>query len=131
MAGDFVGRGWAFPIMPDASGMLRYSEGDENIEKSLQVLLLTRLRERRMRPKLGTEVEDLVFAPGSRAVLSRLERMVRDAVRDWEPRVELLEVRPELDPDDETRAIVSIDYRVRRTQNRFSLVFPYYLQGTG
>lgn len=131
MQRDFLGAGWPFPILPDASGRIGYSEGDRNIEQSLRALLLTRLRERRMRPDLGTEAEDLVFAPGSPANLSRLEAMVRSAVRDWEPRVEVLDVRPELDPDDETRALVSIDYRIRRTQSRFSLVFPYYLQGDG
>jgi uncharacterized protein len=131
MARDHIGAGWRFPILPDASGRLGYSSGEANIEETLRVLLLTRMRERRMRADLGTLAHDLVFAPGSAVNLGRLEASVRDAIRDWEPRVELLSVRATLDPEDETRALCEVDYRVRRSQNRVSLVFPYYLEQAG
>jgi hypothetical protein len=52
---------------------------------------------------------------------------VRDAVRDWEPRVDLDDVTAEADPNDPTRVTVSIDYRVRRTNTSANLVFPFYL----
>jgi hypothetical protein len=48
-------------------------------------------------------------------------------VTAYEPRVELLEVLAELDPRDETRVNVSVSYRVRRSNSRQSMVFPYYL----
>jgi uncharacterized protein len=128
MAREYIGAGFRFPILPDAAGRLGYSSGDANVEQSLRVLLLTRLRERRMRPALGTVVHDALFSPGSTAFLSRIENSVREAVRDWEPRVQLLGVQASLDPEDETRAVVAIEYLVRRTQNRLSLVFPYYLE---
>ncbi len=131
MERDFLGTGWSFPLLPDASGKLGYSSDDRNIEESLRILLLTRVRERVMRPRLGTVIEDSVFAPGSPAHLTRIESSVREALRDWEPRVEVIDVHASLDPDDETRALVAIDYRIRRTQNRLSLVFPYYLEEGG
>ncbi len=28
---DFLGRGWAFPILPDAGGSLRYVAEDDNV----------------------------------------------------------------------------------------------------
>ena len=49
MSRQFLGRGWRFPILPDSSGRLGYSEGEENVEHSLRVLLLTALGERVMR----------------------------------------------------------------------------------
>jgi phage baseplate assembly protein W len=62
------------------------------------------------------------------------------AVRDFEPRVDLLEVRAEPNtaepgtmPEassvgrEEARVTVSISYKVRRTNSRFNLVFPFYL----
>ena len=127
MAGAFVGRGWRFPILPDASGALGYVEGEANVEQSLRITLLTELGQRVMRPDFGSKAPRLVFAPGSQQYLSLLETTVREAVRDWEPRVELESVRAEIDPDDQTRVTVTVAYKVRRTNTRQNLVFPFYL----
>ena len=40
---------------------------------------------------------------------------MREALAAWEPRVDVLEVSAELDPDDETHATVQLSYRVRRS----------------
>lgn len=127
MSGAFIGQGWKFPILPDAGGRLGYVGGKDNVEQSLRILLLTSLGERVMRPTLGCKAPRLVFAPGSAQFLHLLETSVREAVRDWEPRVELDQVRAETDPGDETRAIVSISYRIRSSNTRGNLVFPFYL----
>ena len=140
MADDFRGRGWRFPILPDETGSLGWCDGQPNIEQSLKVLLLTALGERVMRPTFGTEAPRMVFAPGSEQYLRLLEQSISAAVRDFEPRVELLDVRAEPGvavagsmPDagsagrEEARITVAIAYKVRRSNSRFNLVFPYYL----
>jgi phage baseplate assembly protein W len=140
MANEFVGRGWRFPILPDETGSLGWSEGQPNVEQSLKILLLTAVGERVMRPTFGTEAPQLVFAPGSEQYLRRLEQSIQEAVRDFEPRVDLLEVRAETGTSDpgtmpeagsvgreEARVTVSISYKVRRSNSRFNLVFPFYL----
>jgi Bacteriophage baseplate protein W len=127
MAREFLGRGWRFPILPDEAGHLTYTDGDDNVEQSLRLLLLTRLGERVMRPTFGSDAPRLVFAPGSERYLRLLETTIGEAVRDWEPRVRLDDVRAEADARDETRVIVSIAYLVRATNSRLNLVFPFYL----
>ena len=127
MANEFVGTGWRFPILPDLTGGLRYASGDENVEQSLKILLLTNLGQRVMRFDFGSKAPGLVFSPGSVQYLGLLETTIREAVRDWEPRVELEEVRAEPDLDDESRITVNIGYRVLRTNTRNNLVFPFYL----
>jgi phage baseplate assembly protein W len=127
MADPLQGRGWRFPILPDATGSLGYVEGDDNVGQSLRILLLTQLGERMMRPGFGCAAPRLIFAPGSLQFLSLLERTVRETVRDWEPRIDLDDVRAEADPADETRVTVAISYRVRRSNSRSNLVFPFYL----
>lgn len=127
MARELLGTGWRFPLLPDETGGLGYTSGEPNVEQSLRILLLTRLGERVMRPDYGSEAPRLVFAPGSEQYLRLLESTVRTAVRDFEPRVELVEVRAEAEPAEESRVTVSIDYRVRPTNSRFNLVFPFYL----
>jgi phage baseplate assembly protein W len=140
MANEFIGRGWRFPILPDETGSLAWSAGQPNVEQSLKILLLTAVGERVMRSTFGTEAPRLVFAPGSEQHLRLLEQSIRAAVRDFEPRVNLLDVRAEpgvADPGmtadagsagrEEARVTVSISYEVRRSNSRFNLVFPFYL----
>jgi phage baseplate assembly protein W len=124
---SFIGNGWRFPILPDAAGGLGFASGDENVEQSLKILLLTDFGQRVMRPDFGCKAPSLVFAPGSVQNLALLETTIREAVRDWEPRIELEEVRAEADIEDETRVTVHIGYRIRQTNTRGNLVFPFYL----
>ena len=126
-ADDFLGTGWRFPILPDEAGRLGYASGEESIAHCLRALLLTALGERVMRPDFGTRAPDLVFAPDSVQNLHDLEDSIRDAVRLFEPRVELDDVRAELAPGAESRVTVSLTYRIRRTNTRANLVFPFYL----
>jgi uncharacterized protein len=127
MAESFLGTGWKFPIIPDRSGSLGYIDGDANVEQSLHILLMTALGERVMRSDFGTQAPRLVFSPGSVQYLRLLENTVREAVRDWEPRVDLTQVIAEADPVEEFKITVSISYTVRRTNTRNNLVFPFYL----
>lgn len=132
----FLGTGWRFPIVPDALGHLGYVSEDENVEQSLRILLLTLQGERVMRPDFGTELGHYLFAPGSQQYLRLLETAIKDAVRDWEPRVDLDSVAAETpndDPSSDTVAVVSIAYRVRQSNTQQNLVFPFYLpsQGSG
>lgn len=127
MKPPFLGKGWRFPVLPDASGRLGYTEADDNIEHSLRVLLFTALGERVMRLDFGCRAAQLVFAPGGQQNLRLLETTVRDAVRDWEPRVELFDVGVEADAEEPERVEVALSYRVRATNTRSNLVFPFYL----
>src|SRR5690349_3065854 len=127
MAGDFIGKGWRFPIIPGPGGALAWCGGDDNIAQSVRTLLLTRLGERLMRGEFGTRLKDLVFRPGSDQNLRAIEHEIDATLLHWEPRVELLEARAECEPGDATHVIVSVSYRVRRTNTRESLVFPFYL----
>ncbi len=131
MSKDFLGRGWRFPIAPDATGGLGYTCGDTNIEQSIHILLMTRVGERRMRGTFGTHLAEMVFLPGGTVNLRALEVEVRQAITTWETRVDILAIEAELDPSDETRVTVSLSYRVRQSNSRQSLVFPYYLSQTG
>jgi phage baseplate assembly protein W len=128
---DFLGRGWSFPLLPDAGGSLRYVDEDANVAQSLRLLLATATGERVMRPGFGTEAPLLVFAPGSAANRALLETSVRTAVRDHEPRVRLEDVVVTEDPQRPEVAAIEVTYTVRRTNTRTSVVFPFYLTRPG
>jgi uncharacterized protein len=127
MGKQFIGKGWQFPIVPGPTGALAWSEADDNVEQSLRLLLLTRIGERVMRGDFGTRLGDLVFRPGSDQNLRAIEREVSSAILTFEPRVEVIDVAAEADTIDATQITVALSYRVRRTNTRETLVFPFYL----
>ncbi len=128
---SIIGTGLRFPLLPDSYGQLSYVTGEENIEQSLKLLLLTFVRERVMRPDFGTAVREQLFAPGSERTLRLLEQGIRAAIRDHEPRIEVDNIAANPDERDRTYVLVEIAYRVRATYVRGNLVFPFYLQGGG
>jgi uncharacterized protein len=131
MGQDFLGTGWAFPILPDAAGRLSYVSGGASIQDCLLVLLQTATGERVMRPDFGTTAPTLVFAPGSPVNLRVLENSITDAIQAYEPRVELDSVVAEPTPGQENQVVVSVTYRIRRTNTKANLVFPFYLDTAG
>ncbi|MEU4689792.1 GPW/gp25 family protein [Actinoplanes sp. NPDC023714] len=128
---DFRGTGWRFPIVPLAGGGLGYSRGDDNITDSLLLLLRTAAGERVMRPELGTTVPDLIFEPGSEQNRFRLEQVLLDTIRRWEPRVEVESVVAGPVSVGDGVAEVAVTYRILRTNTRRNLVFPFYLADGG
>jgi phage baseplate assembly protein W len=127
----FLGTGWRFPILPDEAGRLAYAQGPDSIRDCLRALLLTGLGDRVMRPDLGTHAPDLVFAPDSVQNLHDLEDSIRQAIQMFEPRVEVDSVTAEAVPGQDGHVTVSIVYRIRRTNTKANLVFPYYVGLTG
>src|SRR5262249_49772900 len=98
MGADIIGNGWRVPIRPDATGGLGYVGGQDNLDQSLRILLQTELGQRVMRPSFGCNAGTLVFAPGSPHFLGQLETFVRDAITNWEPRVQVDDVSAEISP---------------------------------
>ena len=54
--------------------------------------------------------------------------MVRDALIRWEPRIDVLDVVSAPDAGNPGLLLIAIEYRVRTTNNRFNLVYPFYLE---
>jgi phage baseplate assembly protein W len=124
---ELIGKGWKFPIKVNAKGGLSYSAGPERIQDAIWIVLSTSLGERLMRPDFGTGVHDFVFQPNSDVMRTRLQSAVNDALLKWEPRIELTHVKVQ-EGDQPSQVLVSIDYRIRTTNELFNLVYPLYVQ---
>lgn len=127
-AEDFLGRGWAFPVETDDRGTIRQSRGRTDIEESIRLILETAKGERVMRPDFGCGIHDFAFATVDRSTLTLVETSVRDALREWEPRIEVLSVDVSTEAIDDGKLLVEVEYRVRETNNEFNLVYPFYLE---
>jgi uncharacterized protein len=128
---DINGIGVRFPLLPDARGQLGYSKGADNIEQSLQLVLLTSIRERVMRSAFGSRLRELLFSPGSEQGLRLLEGSAAEAIRDWEPRVDVLAITATADPVAPSLVTLELSYRIRATYVRGNLVFPFYVESLG
>jgi uncharacterized protein len=129
MDSGFRGRGWAFPVGLDADGAIRMTaDGDLAIRDSIWMILSTSPGERVMRPDFGCGIADHVFDVNDVGTASAICRTVKNALAEWEPRIDVLDVRAAPDPDEENRLSVEITYRVRSSNSRLNLVYPFYLE---
>jgi phage baseplate assembly protein W len=127
MAKEFLGKGWRFPVNVDARGEIYMSEYEQDIKEAIWIILTTSKGERVMRSDFGCGIHDYVFTVINTTTLSLIEDSVREALVLWEPRIEVLAVDISREKINEGQLLVSIDYRVRTTNNRFNLVYPFYL----
>jgi phage baseplate assembly protein W len=125
---EFLGIGWGYPIEWDKNREgFATAEYEESIRQSIWIILSTAPGERVMRPDFGCAIHDLVFAPNSAATQGMAEHHVREALLRWEPRIEVLDVTAVASGGQDEELLIGINYRVRTTDSRFNLVYPFYL----
>ena len=128
----FLGVGWQFPVgvgeQPGDTIRFALAVYEESIKQSIRIILSTAKGERVMRPDFGCDIHELVFAPNDAATRGMAEHYVREALLQWEPRIDVLEVRTTASGDHDEEIRISVDYRVRTTDSRFNLVYPFYLE---
>jgi phage baseplate assembly protein W len=128
---DFRGVGWSFPVQTDDQGQISLARQDEAIRQSIRLIIETAKGERLMHPTFGCGIHDLVFAPNDPLTAARASFEVREALIDWEPRIEVLNVQAQLATAEENTLLLDVQYRVRSTNNVFNLVYPFYLRRGG
>lgn len=126
----FLGAGWDFPAArADAAGQRPFAlaEGEESVRQSIWIILSTARGERVMRPEFGCGIHDLVFATNNPSTRGVAEFEVREALRRFEPRIQVLNVTAVAGGRHGEQLLIEVDYRIRATDSRFNLVYPFYL----
>jgi phage baseplate assembly protein W len=124
---SFLGRGWSFPPQfARESGQVVMTADEADIAASLEILFRTRLGERFLVPGYGLDMHDALFEPMSTTMRTLLKDRMKTAILIYEPRIvlETLDIATP-DPGDGSLRVL-IDYRVRATNSRYNLVFPFY-----
>jgi len=122
-----IGTGWAFPIGVNVNGGIQTAGGVDDIEQSIYLVLATSPGERPMRPDFGCNLVDFVFEPILPSTFGRIAAAVEEALRRWEPRVDVDDVAVAPDPAVAGAVLITVTYRVRDTYDRRSLVVPFYV----
>ena len=128
-AGTIYGRSLSFPPRVGADGRMAWSEGDDNIRESIQVILLTNWRERMRLPDFGGGLGAFLFEPNNVATRHAIEDRILLVLKLWEPRIAVESASVEPDPADRENAIATIQYHLVATQARARLTLGVRLAG--
>ena len=125
---DFLGVGWTSPVQLKENGQIKVARYEDSVRQSIWMILGTAKGERVMRPDFGCGIHELVFSPNNLGTVGQIVSDVRDALIEWEPRIDVLEVATIPDPSQPNVILIQVNYQVRTTNNIFNLVYPFYLQ---
>jgi len=124
----FLGKGWKFPIQTNQGLKIQTSIYEENIKESIKIILGTRKGERVMRPDFGCGIHEFIFENTSSIILGHIELSISEALTKYEPRIELLKIDFSKEQIDNGILIITISYLVIATNNRFNIVYPFYIR---
>src|SRR2546427_512575 len=124
---SLLGPGWSFPPRFDRSaGRVAMVEDEQDIEESLRILFGTQRGERVFQPQYGLDMHDVLFDPMSTTLRTLLEERVKLDILVYEPRIEPLALRVASPDATSGELYIELEYRVRATNSRYNLVFPFY-----
>ncbi|MEP7120841.1 MAG: GPW/gp25 family protein [Byssovorax sp.] len=143
MERGFLGTGWNYdlgltargvglaapPSDPAQRAQIAEASGEASVRQAIWLILGTAVGERMGRADFGCRIHDLLFAPLSAATIGAAIRAVTQALVTWEPRIQVLSVDAHADDDQEPTnvLVIEIHYRIRVTNSRYNMVYPFYL----
>lgn len=107
-------KGIAFPLKGTLASLVEEKDDETILGSSVMMIVMTALGERVMYPTFGSLVSKLVFEPNNEATVEKAKRSIRDALKNWDDRVEL----------------VGVDFEIRENQLWCKLKWKRAKQGT-
>jgi phage baseplate assembly protein W len=99
------------------------------VRQAILLLLSTMPGERIMRPDYGCQLYRLVFSPNDETTAGLAIHYVRQALDLWEPRVDVLRLDAERNTEQPEKLSITLEYRVRSTQQIDTTTFSFSLSG--
>jgi len=114
--GQILGRGIGFPPRVGADGRVAWSQGEQNVRESVEVVLKTELRERLRQPDFGGGLGRFLFEPNTTTTRHQIQDRIVKSLALWEPRISVESVSVDADAQDREAAVATIVYRLVATQ---------------
>ena len=111
------------------TGQVAMANGAGAIRPALMLLVSTVPGDRLMRPDYGSYLHRLLFANNDQTTAGLAIHYVRQAVHRWEPRVSIIDIDADVDPEIDSRLNITLTYRIRATLSTETLVYPLDLEG--
>src|ERR1700754_440085 len=113
MSADFIGAGWSFPLSVDATSRVALATQSREIEQAIEIILRTSPGERPMRPEFGCRIQDHLFSPTNATTAAAIASDVRVALDQWEPRIDVEDVRVGFDQAELGTFYIDVVYVIR------------------
>lgn len=123
------GQGMAFPPRVGPDGRMAWSVGEANVHESIRVILSTEPGERLRLPAFGAGLRRFLFEPNTLATHTLIKQAIGEALKRWEPRIQLESVEVQADSRDTETAIATLTYRLVATQVQERLSVAVSVQG--
>lgn len=123
------GQGMAFPPRVDPDGRMAWSVGEANVHESIRIILSTEPGERLRLPAFGAGLRRFLFEPNTLATHTLIKQAIGEALKRWEPRIQLESVEVAADSRDTESAIATLTYRLVATQVQERLSVAVSVQG--
>jgi phage baseplate assembly protein W len=128
---QILGKRLAFPLHLDDRNQLAMVDGDMAVRQSIYLIVMTVPGERVLRPEFGCRIHELIFDPLNSQTFITAKRYVEEAIRRWEPRIDVEELTIDSGDVDRGEMLIYIKYKHKDRPDPRSLVFPYYLNPEG
>src|SRR5918911_4166623 len=120
---DFLGVGWKFPLQVTPGGKIAQARYEQRIEESIYLILSTAKGERVMLPNFGCGIHELVFAPNNALTRALVIQNVREALVNFERRIDVLDVTADSAPGEPNLLLIRVSYRIRANNAHGNLVY--------
>lgn len=129
---SFLGSGWAFPVTFSVGNyQLMRSSYEQNINESINIILLTNNGERCFEPQFGSGLQQFFFRQMDGTLKGEIKDAVQSALLHNEPRITVTNVSVEYADIQGGLVEITISYVYNMTNTRHNYVFPFYLnEGT-
>ncbi len=124
----FLGSGLRFPLQIDPrTGKISIVSHEEDIEQAIGIIIRTARSERVMRPEFGSNIDEYVFSTMRNTQTDAIAYEIHEQLILLEPRIVDVQVHCTEEETTEGRLIISVEYTVRSTNNRYNKVYPFYI----
>jgi len=110
-------------------GGIEMTDGPDSIRQAILLLISTRPGERVMRPDYGCSLHRLLFSPNDDTTAGLAIHYLQQAIDRWEPRIEIIRLDANRDPQTAERLNILLEYRIKITQQIDLLTFSMDLTG--
>lgn len=118
--------GWAFPPrFNPATGTVDTTAGDEDIAQSLHILLFTRLGERLLEKRYGSQIHEHLFKPLDLTDATRIKVELMEAIALWEPRVEVTSIALDASGTVDGKLTIQVNYLLAGSNTPKALEIQY------
>ena len=111
------------------AGGIAMVEEQASVRQAIFMLLSTVPGERVMRPEYGCYLYQLIFSPNDDTTAGLAIYYVQRAIELWEPRIDIMTLDAGRNPESADRLDVTLEYRLRATQQVDLLTFSVSLAG--